>query len=80
MKHGVDELLVELVRLAGVKEGVVDVGRPVVKGREEEAQLRRADHLSHGVVELIVAGEIPQLRPARLHRADAADNIGEHLV
>ena len=34
VEDGVQKFLVQLIRLAGVGEGVVDVGRPVVKGRE----------------------------------------------
>ena len=73
MEDGVDKLLVELVRAAGVEEGVIDVGGPVVKGREEEAQIRGGDDLPGGAaVELVLAGQIAQLHLAVFHRADAA--------
>ena len=81
MEHRVDHLLVELIGLAGVEQGVVEVGRPVVEGREQEAQLRRRHHPAGGAgVELVVAGEVAQLRLALLYRTDAADKVGEHGV
>lgn len=80
MKYGVDKFLVELSRFAGIEQGVIDVGRPVVKGGEQEAQFRCGDGLSDGAVKFVVAREIPQLHLARLHRAYAADDIGKHLV
>ena len=80
MENGVDELLMNLVRLFGVEQGVVQIGGPAVEGREQEAQLRRGHHLAGPAVELILPGEVAQLHPAVLHRADAADQIGEHRV
>ena len=72
-EDGVQELLVNLVRLPGVEEGVVDVRRPIVEGGEEEAQLRGGNHLPGGAaVELVFPGEIAQLHFAGFHRADAA--------
>lgn len=56
MEDGIQKLLMQLVRLAGIGEGVVDVGRPVVKGGEQEAQLWRGDDLAGGaVVELVLS-------------------------
>ena len=81
VEDGVQKLLVQLVRLAGVGESIVDIGRPVVKGREQEAQLRRGDDLTGGaVVELIFARAVAQLQFAVLHRAHTAHNVGEHRV
>ena len=72
-EDGVQELLVNLVRLPGIEEGVVDVRRPVVEGGEKEAQLRGGDHLSGGAaVEFVLPGEIAQLHFAVFHRAHAA--------
>ena len=63
VEDAVDELLVQLVRLAGVEQRVVNVGRPVVKRREEEAQLRLADDLVGAVaVELVLRRVEPQRR------------------
>ena len=69
MENAVDELLMQLVRLPGVKQRVVDIGGPVVKGGKEEPQLRRCDGLADGAVELVVAGEVAQLRLAQLDGA-----------
>ena len=81
VEHRVDELLVEGIRLPAVKQGVVEIGRPVVKGREQEAQLRLAhDLLLQGDVEGVLSVEVPQLRRPVLHRADAADEVAEHLL
>ena len=56
MEYGVQELLMKLVGLAGIVQGVIDVGRPVVKGGEQEAQLWRGDDLAGGaVVELVLS-------------------------
>ena len=79
-EHCVNELLMELVRLPAVKQGVVKVGRPVIKGREQKAKLRLAhDLLLHRDVELVLPMEVSQLRRPILHRADAADEVAEHL-
>ena len=76
MEDAVDELLVELVRLAGIEQRVVDVGRPVVKRREEETQLRLADDLVGAVaVELVLRRVEAQRGLALLDRADAADSL-----
>lgn len=81
VEHRVDELLVQLVGAACIIQGVIDVGRPVVKGGEEEAQLRGTDDLPRRqVVELVLLGEVAQLRLALLHRIDAADKVREGLV
>ena len=80
VEDGVDELLMDLIRLFGVEQGVVQIGGPAVKGGEQEAQLRRGHHLAGPAVELVLPGEVAQLHLAVLHRADAADQIGEHRV
>mgnify|MGYP000452983136 CR=1 FL=1 len=65
---------------SGCKQGVVKVGRPVIKGREQKAKLRLAhDLLLHRDVELVLPMEVSQLRRPILHRADAADEVAEHL-
>ena len=80
-ENGVNELLVELVRLPGVEEGVVQIGRPVIKGRVQEAQLRRRHDLpGHAVVELVLPGEVAQLRLAVLHRTHAAEDAAVHVL
>ena len=48
VEHRVQEVLVEVPGGAGIEEGVIDIGRPVVEGREQEAQLRRGDDLLRG--------------------------------
>ena len=73
MEHGVNKLLVDPVRIAGVEKGIIDIGGAVVEGREQEAQLRRRHHLSGGAaVEFVLPGEIAQLHFAVFHRAHAA--------
>ena len=80
-KEGLDQLLVELRRLLGVVQGVVEIGRPVVKGREEKAQGGIAHNGTAGAdMELVGLVEKPQVRRGVLHRADGAEDIAEHLV
>ena len=45
-KYSVDELLVEKLRLAHVVQGVIQVGRPPVKGGEQKTKLRRGHYLA----------------------------------
>ena len=80
VEHRINKLLVKLIRLAGVEQGVVDVGRPVVKGGEQKTKLRRGHYLAGGVVELVVAGEVVQLRLAQLHRADTAEDVSKYVL
>ena len=80
-EDGVDKLLVELLRLPGVEEGVVDVRSAVVESGKQEAQLRLGDDLPRrAAVELVLPGEIAQGGLTVLHRADAADKVGKDLV
>ena len=53
MEDAVDKLLVDLIRLAGIEQGVVDVGGPVVKGREDKPQFRLADDLVGAVARCV---------------------------
>ena len=65
----------------GVVEGVIEVRGTVVKGREQEAQLRGADRLVHGAVpEAFFLRHIVQGGFCLLHRADSADEEAVGLV
>ena len=80
MEDAVQKGLGLAVRPAAVEQGVVQVGGPVVEGGEEEAVLRRGHGLGDAAVELVVPGEVPQAGLALLHRADGAQQVGEHRV
>ena len=58
VEHGVNELLMQFLRLAGVKQGVINIGGTPVKGREQESQFRLGHHLPGGIVELVIPGEV----------------------
>ena len=58
MEYCVDKLLMQFSLFAGVKKRIVDVGAAVIKGREQEAQLRRSDSLTGGTMKLVISGEI----------------------
>lgn len=80
MEDRIDKLLVDLAGLSGVKESVVDICCPVIKGREQKAKLRRSDSLSGSTVKFIVPREISQLYLALLDGAHHTDDVGEHLI
>ena len=81
VEHSVDELLVELVGLFGVKQGVIEISRTVIEGGEQEAKLRRGHDLTGcAAVELIFSGKKTELRLSVLDRTDTADDIGKHGV
>ena len=81
MEHSVDELLVDLVRLFGVKQGVIEISRTVIEGGEQEAKLRRGYDLTGcAAVELIFSCKEAKLRLSVLDRTDTADDIGKHGV
>lgn len=58
MEYCVDKLLMQFSLFAGIKQCIVDVGAAVIKGREQEAQLRRSDSLTGGTMKLVISGEI----------------------
>ena len=77
IENGLDKSVVALLDVLGVEQGVVDIGGAVVKSREQEAQLRCGDHLSHGaVVEQFFLSNIVQVGLCLLHGADGADHEG----
>ena len=80
VEHAVQEGLGQQVGLAAVEQGVVKVGRPVVKGGEQEPVLRGRHVLGGVAVELVVPGVVAQPRLALLHRAHRAEDVGEHPV
>lgn len=80
-EQGVNELRVVLPDVPGVVEGIIEVGGALVKGGEEEACLRRRDDpVRLQVVEGIFIDKVAQGGLGQLHRADGAQDVGEHLV
>ena len=80
MEYCVDKLLMQFSLFAGVEQRIVDVGAAVIKGREQEAQLRRSDSLTGGTMKLVISGEVAQFRFSRFNRADRTQNIGKDLI
>ena len=80
MKYAVDNFLVDLICLSGIEQGIVDIGRTIVKGWEHESQFRCSNDLAGTTVELIISREEAQLRFALLHRTDTANDIGEYGI
>ena len=75
-ENRVYESLMVVMDVAGIEEGVVDVGSPVVKGGEEKAGFRRADKLAlHGTVEALLLCRVAQGFFAGLYGADAAEHV-----
>ena len=65
----------------GVVQGVINIGRPVVKGREQESQRRGGNHLVHrAVVEQLFLRDVVKIRLGLLDGADGAENEGVGLV
>ena len=80
-EHRVDEILMDLLGILGVKQGVINVSGPVVKAGEHEAQLRGGHDLARGeILESALLRAVAELHLSGLHRADAAEDIAEHLV
>ena len=80
-EQGVDNLLMQLRRVLGVEQQVIDVGGPVVESGVQEAQLRRQGNVAGGAgVEFVQVVVIPQLQRGSLHRADGADEIAVDRV
>ena len=80
MKYAVDNFLVDLICLSGIEQGIVDIGRTIVKGWEHESQFRCGNDLAGTTVELIISREESQLRFALLHRTDTANDIGKYGI
>ena len=80
MKYAVDNFLVDLICLSGIEQSIVDIGRTIVKGREQESKFRCGNDLADTTVELVVSGEESQLSFALLHRTDTANDIGEYGI
>ena len=71
----------QLSSVLAVKQSVVDIGGPVVKGREQEPQDRGQGNVSGGAApELLVLVAVLQSQGGVLHRADGAHEIPEHRV
>ena len=81
VEHGGDKLLIAAVRVLCVIQRAVEVRRAVVKGREQEADLRRGgDPVRAALVEFPLCGVIAQDGLRLLHGADAAEYIGKLLL
>ena len=81
MEQRVDERLIVRAGRMRVKQAVIKICPPPVKGREEEAGLRHTGGPSgRTVVEGLFLGYVAQKLLARLDGADGADKIGEDLT
>ena len=80
-EHRVDKILVDLLGIFGIKQGVIDIRGPVVKAGEHKAQLRGCHDLSRDkILKTALLRAVAKLHLPGLHRADAAQDIAEHLV
>ena len=71
----------EIAGAVGVVEGVIEVGRAAVKGREQEAQFRCGDRpVRPAQVEGWLLGLVGQGGLGLLDRADAADDVGKLVL
>ena len=71
----------QLGGVLAVKQGVIDVGGPVVKGREQEAQGRGLGDMPGGAApKLLVPVAVLQGQGGILHRAYGAHEIPEHRL
>lgn len=59
MKYAVDDFLVDLICLSGIEQSIVDIGRTIVKGWEQESQFRCGNDLASTTVELIISRKNP---------------------
>ena len=81
MEHGVYKAFIAVVLALVVIQRAVEIGRAVVKGREEEAKLRVCYHPVRAVaVEGLLGSVIAQCGLGLLHRADGAHKIGKLAV
>ncbi len=77
----VNDLLMQLRRVLGVEQQVIDVGGAAVKGGVQEAQLRGQRDMAGGAgMEFVQVMIVPQLQSRGLYRADGADKVAIHRV
>ena len=70
----------ELVRLPAVKQGVVKVGRPVIKGREQKAKFRRLyEPVANPVLDVVGLCIVAKSRFCQFNRTDAAKDVVIHI-
>ena len=75
-EHRVDEVRVIRLAVPGIEQRVVEIGGPVVKSGEEEAQFRGGHHLaSRGAVKALVLRGVAQLALSALHRTHGAKHV-----
>ena len=68
--------ILRFLDVLGVVERIINIGRAVIKCREQEAQRRRGHHLCHSaVMEYLLLRHIMQIRLGLLHGADGAQQI-----
>ena len=76
IEKGVNECLMADLGIMGVKQRIVDIGGPVIKGREQKAHLRGGNHMGGAaVVELLILCDVMQIGFRLLHRADRAQKV-----
>ena len=77
----VHEVLVAGIDVFGIEQGVVDICRASVEGREQEAQLRRGHNLADdGAAEALLVRHVAELRLSRFHRAHTAEHVLVHVA
>ena len=77
----VNDLLMQLRRVLGVEQQVIDVGGAAVKGGVQEAKLRGQRDMAGGAgMEFVQVMIVPQLQSRGLYRADGADKVAIHRV
>ena len=81
IEQGLDQGILAGFDVVGVVQSVINIGGPVVKGREQEAQNGGGHRLIHGaVVEELFLGNIVQIGLGLLHGANGANEVGIHLL
>lgn len=81
IEHRLNQRILRGRNVVGVVQGVIDVGRPVVKGREQESQRGGGDHLVHrAVVEQLFLRDVVEIRLCLLDGADGAEDKSVGLV
>ena len=81
IEEGFNQGILAHLDVVGIVQRIVDIGGPIVKGREQKAQHRGGHRLIHGsIVEEFLLRHIVEIGLGLLHRADSADEIGIHLL
>lgn len=76
IEYGGQETSVDICRIAGIEQGVVDIGRSVVEGREQETQLRHSGKIGNAtIVKFLLLWDIVQGGLGLLDRADGTQQV-----